>query len=254
MFLYLTVFSWISVVTWDPCCLFENDIHSGFQFILLNLLNYKIHLTNPYAQYSLIKLNWCRNAWQVYFKTKDFSPIEASLLQMWTYYLVSVAPEVVSWIRKSIVTQTELPCRGFVSGWGKWLQLRGTGGVGDWAVVTRRGLWLTTLWCGELSLQWWADAQLQRLHGDERKWALRRSAALPLRGWGGEERPLDPDSRVPGRAPGEKRTAHASFPYSGISSTLKADGTWTSFPLALFYFYNTFSVNSTVRRWQWYRY
>lgn len=169
-------------------------------------------------------------------KPKILALLEPLFSEGWTYYLGSVAPEGVSWIRKSIVTQTELPSRRFVFRWGKWLQLQGMGEVGDWVVVRWRRLWLTTLWCGELSLQWWANAQLQRLHCDEWKWALRCSAALPLCGWGGEERPLDPDTGVPGRAPGKKLGTCPLSLFWDFFNFWAAD-TWTSFPLALFYFY-----------------
>lgn len=89
---------------------------------------------------------------------------------------------------------------------------------------------LTTLWCGELSLQWRADAQLQRLYGDEWKRALRRSAALPLCGWSGQKRPLDPDSRVPGRTQGKKLSTRLHSFFWNLSYA-QGSGTWPHFLL-----------------------
>lgn len=175
--------------------------------------SYKIRI-----QKHFLKLNWCTNALQVYFKGKDVSPVGASLLQS-VNILVSVAPGGVFWIRKSIVI------------WMRYLQIflqvgrmvTVLGEVGDWGVVKQRELWLTTFGYGDLSLQWWANAQLQRLHRDEWKRALWCGAALPLCGRGGEERPLDPDARVPGRTPGKKRS---TCPGSLFQNFFHSQGFW----------------------------
>lgn len=190
-----------------------------------------------YNKKTFLKTQVCRNSQQVNFKAKDFRPLLYPLLSKeWTYFLVSIGPEGVSWIRKSTVTQTELYPEnsspggkiGFSS--RKWERL-----------VTEE--WLNK---GGFDLQLYdvvnsvcSDELTHNFKGftvmneNERYDAVQHcryvDEVVRNAPW-----TLTPEFLAEHRV---RNWAHVPIPCSGIPSTLKTSGTWASFPLALFYFY-----------------
>lgn len=231
-----------------------------FHFIILNQLEYKSLPRKCHVVQSSVNkigkhgwgLNWYRHAQQVDFRVEDLGHLLYRLFsKVWTYYLVSVAPEGIRCIRKSVVTQVQLPLEDFspVGEDGcspkQWEKM---GEVGGWGVAKQRGLRPTVY---DVVNSVCSDELTHNFKGftvmneNERYDAVQHcryvDEVVRNAPW-----TLTPEFLAEHRV---RNWTHIPIPCSRIPSTLTTAGTQAGFPLALFYFYLLCKFH---RRWQWY--
>lgn len=164
------------------------------------------------------------------------SLLEPLFSKVWTYYVVSVAPKGVSWIRESshpdwatlqkICLQVGKMVTAPGNGRGWWLSSGKANGAFDLQLYDV----VNSVCSDELTHNFKGFTVMNE---SERYDAVQHcryvDEVVRNAPW-----TLTPEFLAEHRV---RNWVPAPFPRSGISSTLGAAGSWTSFPLALFYFY-----------------